>query len=72
MMAATRELTEENEKMRTKDRDLALSVELHEKEKTMAIKRSEAQKRVNLFAGGMGMLMTFIFAFVKTISLITS
>ncbi|KAE8751025.1 hypothetical protein FOCC_FOCC002110 [Frankliniella occidentalis] len=46
MLASTKELTDENDKMRERDRELRLNVELHEKEKKMALNRSEMQSKL--------------------------
>lgn len=46
MLLSTKELTEENGQMRDRDREMKLTVELHEKEKKMALNRSEVQSKV--------------------------
>lgn len=46
MLASTKELTDENDQMRERDRDLRLAVELHEKEKKMALNKSDMQSKV--------------------------
>lgn len=46
MLASTKELTDENDLMRERDRDLRLVVELHEKEKKMALNKSDMQSKV--------------------------
>ncbi|XP_034238863.1 cilia- and flagella-associated protein 157 [Thrips palmi] len=46
MLVSTKELTEENSRMREKDREMKLTVELHEKEKKMALNRSEMQSKL--------------------------
>ena len=46
MLMSTKELTEENSRMRDRDREMKLTVELHEKEKKMALNRSEMQSKV--------------------------
>lgn len=48
MLISTKELTEENDCMRERDRELRLTVQLHEKEKKMALNKSEMQSKVCL------------------------
>lgn len=48
MLVSTKELTEENSRIRERDREMKLTVELHEKEKKMALNRSEMQSKVSI------------------------
>jgi len=52
MLVSTKELTEENSRIRERDREMKLTVQLHEKEKKMALNKSEMQSKVSNNATG--------------------